>query len=264
MNFQTVSTAEKLPESDGLKGGYDADGTTPAPLLRRALDYINTKVGSMLAALHAKGLAGLDHDDPLGQARPVPGHAVGADPDPRRADHRRARRSLGHRPSGRRRTAGRLLDRRRRDAALAPLPHAGSAAFAKSYLLAHNGTGNDIEGNPKAYTSSGLKTLYAGEEAADYFGASTTDPRVPDLFGIAQYGVVYTGGKGKIAEHGGANPQDRDVPLVVSGGPVDQHAVDTQTVETTQIAPTILSLLGLDPGALEAVEIEGTETLEIH
>jgi hypothetical protein len=135
--------------------------------------------------------------------------------------------------------------------------------FAKSYLLADNGTGNDIEGNPKAYTSSGLKTLYAGTEAAEYFGTSTTDPRVPDLFGVSQYGVVYTGGKGKIAEHGGANPQDRDVPLVVSGAGVDHHAVDTQTVETTQIAPTILSLLGLDPGALEAVEIEGTETLEV-
>jgi phosphoglycerol transferase MdoB-like AlkP superfamily enzyme len=86
---------------------------------------------------------------------------------------------------------------------------------------------------------------------------------VPDLFGIAQYGTVYTGGQGKIAEHGGANPQDRDVPLVISGGGVAQHAVNTQTVETTQIAPTILSLLGLDPGALEAVEIEGTETLQV-
>jgi arylsulfatase A-like enzyme len=53
------------------------------------------------------------------------------------------------------------------------------------------------------------------------------------------------------------------VPLVVSGGGVAQHAVNTQTVETTQIAPTILSLLGLDPGALEAVEIEGTETLDV-
>ncbi len=137
-------------------------------------------------------------------------------------------------------------------------------AFAKSYLLASNGTGNDIEGNPKPYTSSGLKTLYAGEEAAEYFGTSTSDPRVPDLFGISQYGVVYTGGQGKIAEHGGANPQDREVPLVVSGGPIDRHAVDSQTVETTQIAPTILQLLGLDPGALEAVEIEGTEALELN
>ena len=86
---------------------------------------------------------------------------------------------------------------------------------------------------------------------------------MPDLFGISQYGVVYTGKKAKIAEHGGANPQDRDVPLVVSGAGVGFHSVDSQTVETTQIAPTILSLLGLDPGALEAVEIEGTETLPV-
>ena len=41
MNFQTVSTAQKLPTSDGLTGGYLADGATPGPLLSRALDYIN-------------------------------------------------------------------------------------------------------------------------------------------------------------------------------------------------------------------------------
>jgi hypothetical protein len=137
-------------------------------------------------------------------------------------------------------------------------------AFAKAYLLAADGTGNDIAGDPKPYTGSGLTTLYAGEEAAEYFGTSTTDPRVPDLFGISRYGVVYTGKQAKIAEHGGANPQDREVPLVISGAGVGAHAVDPQTVETTQIAPTILSLLGLDPEALEAVEIEGTETLQVH
>jgi hypothetical protein len=32
-------------------------------------------------------------------------------------------------------------------------------------------------------------------------------------------------------------------------------------VENTQIAPTILSLLGLDPRALQAVRIEGTQVL---
>ena len=30
-------------------------------------------------------------------------------------------------------------------------------------------------------------------------------------------------------------------------------------VETTQVAPTILAALGLDPRALEAVQIEGTQ-----
>jgi arylsulfatase A-like enzyme len=32
-------------------------------------------------------------------------------------------------------------------------------------------------------------------------------------------------------------------------------------VETTQIAPTILDLLGLDPNALQAVQVEGTQVL---
>jgi hypothetical protein len=39
MNFQTVSTAEKLPSSDGLTGGYYPGTTTPGPLLQRALNY---------------------------------------------------------------------------------------------------------------------------------------------------------------------------------------------------------------------------------
>jgi len=34
-------------------------------------------------------------------------------------------------------------------------------------------------------------------------------------------------------------------------------------VETTQIAPTILKLLGLDPSALQAVRLEGTQALPV-
>ena len=34
-----------------------------------------------------------------------------------------------------------------------------------------------------------------------------------------------------------------------------------QPVETTQIAPTIVKLLGLDPDRLQAVQIEGTRVL---
>ena len=264
MNFQTVSTAEKLPESDGLKGGYEADGTTPGPLLRRALEYVNTKVGSMLAALHAKGLASSTTvilSAKHGQSPDTPS-ALTRIPDGPILEGLDEAWATAHPEDTEQLVAFSIDD----DGMILWLHYRTpeALAFAKSYLLAHNGTGNNIEGNPKPYTSSGLKTIYAGEEAAEYFGTSTTDPRVPDIFGISQYGVVYTGGKGKIAEHGGANPQDRDVPLVVSGGPVNQHSVNTQTVETTQIAPTILSLLGLDPGALEAVEIEGTETLQVH
>ena len=135
--------------------------------------------------------------------------------------------------------------------------------FARSFLLNHSGTGNDIDGKAKAYTASGLKAVLAGADAANYFDVAVGDPRVPDVLGIAQYGVVYTGKTAKIAEHGGANPQDRDVALVVAGDPVGHHSVAKDPVETTQIAPTILKLLGLDPNLLAAVQIEHTHVLPL-
>lgn len=42
-----------------------------------------------------------------------------------------------------------------------------------------------------------------------------SEPRHPDVVGIARHGVVYTGGMSKIAEHGGGDPQDRHVPILV-------------------------------------------------
>jgi hypothetical protein len=105
-----------------------------------------------------------------------------------------------------------------------------------------------------------LAKIYAGKAAARYFGVPSSDPRHPDVWGVTQVGVVYTGGT-KIAEHGGANPADRNVPIVVYAPGAVKPGTHRQGVETTQIAPTILDLLGLDPSALEAVQIEGTRAL---
>ncbi len=124
---------------------------------------------------------------------------------------------------------------------------AAATSFAKDFLLEQEGTGNNINGKPKAYTQSGLRTAYAGAAAANFLRVQPGDPRVPDILGIAQYGTVYTGHQAKIAEHGGDNPQDRHVLLVVAGGPITDPGVVSSAVETTQIAPTILSLLGLNP-----------------
>jgi len=101
--------------------------------------------------------------------------------------------------------------------------------FAKNVLLSYSGTGTgtdghakatDINSNPKAYTQAGNATIYAGQDAANFIGVPFNDARVPDLIGITHFGTVYTGGTGKIAEHGGDNVQDRHVPILVSGGPV--------------------------------------------
>ena len=264
MNFQTVSTAEKLPTSDGLAGGYLADGVTPGPLLSRALDYINTKIGEMLAAIKARHLEqstvvilsakhGQSPDTPSALTR-IPDGPIVEELDTAWKEAN---------PSDTTPLVAFSVDD---DGMLIWLNDRSHEAtkFAKRFLLDHSGTGNDINGNPKPYTSSGLAKVYAGHAAARYFGVAPGDPRVPDVFGVSQYGVVYTGKQGKIAEHGGANPQDREVPLVVSGNPIGTHEVRGGWVETTQIAPTILKLLGLNPDTLQAVQEEGTPLLPLN
>src|SRR6266700_3745595 len=210
MNFQTVSTAEKLPSSDGLTGGYLPGGSIGGPLLARALDAIN----AAWTAAHpgAGDLVSFATDDDVMQL---------------------------------------WLSE----------PSQAAADFAKNYLLAHTAAGNDVNGNPITVAASGLRTVYAGGAAAAFFGVPNGDPRHPDVFGIVRHGVVYTGGKGKIAEHGGADRQDRNVPILVVLPGLHHGSTTPAPVETTQIAPTILGLLGLNPRDLQSVRIEHTHVL---
>ena len=136
-----------------------------------------------------------------------------------------------------------------------------AADFAADWLMSHPATGNTIDGSSRTLAHSGLRRIYAGAAAAQYFHVPVADPRHPDLWGVVQVGVVYTGGKGKIAEHGGSNPADRRVPLVVYAPGTVASGIHAERVKTTEIAPTILRLLGLDPSALQAVREEGTAVL---
>ncbi len=136
-----------------------------------------------------------------------------------------------------------------------------AADFVKQYLLTHSAAGNNISGNAVTVSASGLKAVYAGAASAAFYGVPNSDPRHPDVTGIAQHGVVYTGGEAKIAEHGGDDPQDRNVPILVVSPTLPHGATIGAPVETTQIAPTILTLLGLSPEQLQAVQIEHTRLL---
>jgi hypothetical protein len=261
MNFQTISTAEKLPTSNGMTGGYLADGVTPGPLLATSLDYLNTQLGSFVTELrrdHLDRTTEIILSAKHGQSPTQPA-ALTRIPDGPLIAGLNAAWDAAH-PG-----AGPLVAQATDDDAMMMwLTDRTPAAtgFAKQYLLARSGTGNDINGNPKPYTASGLQTLYAGADAARFFHVAPGDSRVPDLWGVVQHGVVYTGGQGKIAEHGGADQQDRNVPLVVAGAATeDGGRVVNRPVETTQIAPTILRLLDLNPGALRAVRIEHTAVL---
>ena len=259
LNFQSVSTAQKLPVSDGRAGGYQADGRTPGPVLSSALDFVDAQLGRFTAELAKQGLAGqttIIVSAKHGQSPTVPGQLTRID-DGAIVDALDAAWTAAGHPGPL--VAFSIDD----DTMLMWLTDRSPAAtaFARNFLLHHDGTGNDITGAAKPYAASGLSRVYAGAAAAAFIGVPAADQRVPDVIGIAQPGVVYTSKKSKIAEHGGDTPADRNVPIVVSGAGAGAGRTVTRPVETTQIAPTILRLLGLDPGELDAVRIQRTPAL---
>jgi arylsulfatase A-like enzyme len=93
------------------------------------------------------------------------------------------------------------------------------------------------------------------------FGDASKDSRIPDIAIQPVDGVMYAKpSASKIAEHGGFSSEDSHVPILVSNPALAASTVSDR-VSTMQIAPTILVALGLDPMALQAVKVEGTEPL---
>jgi hypothetical protein len=259
MNFQTVSTAEKLLSSDGLNGGYLPGTTTPGPLLARALDFINAKLQAMDEALVAQGLGGstaIIVSAKHGQSPQDP-NALTRIKDGPIIDAINAAWDAAHPGAGNLIVAG--VDDDAWQSYLSDTSQK-AADFVKDYLWSHSATGVAYDGSTRTLAHSGLTEVFAGRAAARYFGVPVGDPRHPDVWGVTQVGVVYTGGS-KIAEHGGANPADRNVPIVLYAPGVVAPGTYRPSVETTQIAPTILDLLGLDPNALQGVQLEGTPVL---
>ncbi|KAA0022361.1 alkaline phosphatase family protein [Antrihabitans cavernicola] len=259
MNFQSVSTAEKLPTSGGKTGGYEADGVTPGPVLASALDFVDKQVGRFVDELKAKGQS--DNTTIIVSAKhgqgPMKPDTLNRIDDGKIIDGLNAAWAATH-PDNKELITHSVDD----DAMIMWLSDrsADAATFAKNYLLGQSGNGTDIAGNPKPFHASGLDQVYAGTDAAGYFGTKPGDSRVPDIYATTQPGTVFTAGKSKIAEHGGVAADDRNVPLVVAGA-TGGHTVIDADVATAQIAPTVLQRLGLNPDDLQAVAAEHTAVL---
>jgi hypothetical protein len=93
------------------------------------------------------------------------------------------------------------------------------------------------------------------------FNNPKVDARTPDIIVVPTLGTIYSTSHAKVAEHGGFSADDTHVALLVVNGGAPRGATVGQEVQTTQIAPTILKALGLNPNALEAVRMEGTQVL---
>jgi arylsulfatase A-like enzyme len=105
-----------------------------------------------------------------------------------------------------------------------------------------------------------IQTIFSGTSLQLGFPDPATDSRAPDIIVLPELGVIYSNSTSKDAEHGGFGLDDTSVALVVSNPHLDRVTVQSP-VETAQIAPSILRALGLDAGALQAVQVQRTQGL---
>lgn len=251
MNFQAVSVGQKLIEK-GVKGGYtDAQGTMSAAL-RADIRFVDGALGQfvneLVRAHHLDDTTiivtakhGQSPIDPT-HFFPIPGSA-GTNGTPPSA-------ILGASflPDSELNQIGATED----DISLLWLKPGASTAAAVELLQAH---AKDIGGGEIFYGES-LEPLF-GKPGLPVHGG---DPRTPDIIVAPNVGVVYTGSTKKQSEHGGFAHDDTNVMLLVSSTTLRPRTVES-FVETSQVAPTILKLLGHSPAELDAVRAEGTPVL---
>jgi Type I phosphodiesterase / nucleotide pyrophosphatase len=267
MNFQAVSVGQKLEKDNaaggctadtdstinGQPGGYlDGEGT-PTAVLAYGLKKTDDALGRMVKALkdqhiYSSTLIIVTAKHGQSPINPVktnkPGHfadLVAALPD---AGTNPAAAILANAAACSTGPCGFVQDD---DIALIWLPDQTKDAEVAAYLNA----------NAKALF---IDEVLAGNEIKLKFRNPRTDSRTPDILVQPIYGTIYTTSKAKNAEHGGFSFGDTQVGLIVSNPSIDHRVVKTPVL-TSQVAPSILQALGLDPNKLQAVQREGTAVL---
>jgi hypothetical protein len=256
MNFQAVSVGQKLIESSGPgRGGYlDAAGTPTGNLLSD-IEFADDSIGEMVMKLKDHGL----YESTLiiitakhGQS-PIDPNAYDAVP---------GKTSNGLSPA--------TLISNQLHAAMPPSEDPNGTGIGAteddvSLLWLTNPSFTDaavalLETNRAA---TGIGQIYNGPSVAlnyNWPGLPPNDPRTPDIIVTPNVGVTYTGSNAKLMEHGGFAHDDTNVMLLLSNPGIAPRTVFSE-VGTLQIAPTILTALGIDPRKLDGVRLEGTGVL---
>jgi hypothetical protein len=252
MNFQAVSVGQKLIEKSGPTGGYQDSIGTPTDSLLGEFKFVDASLGEMVSHLRSGGL--LDStliiitakhgQTPIDPNRILPIPGPGAVPN-------------GQTPSS-------ILG-----SAFLPDSEVNQIGPTEDdvsllWLTDSSKTGDAVKLLEANAASDAVSQIYSGPTLALLFNAPGLppdgDPRTPDIIVTPNNGVVYTGSARKLMEHGGFNHDDTNVMLLLSNPNLEAKTI-TGPVETTQVAPTILKALGLNPGALQAVQKEHTAVL---
>ena len=263
-NYQTLSVAQKAANASG--GGYTDDKFTPGPQVAAAITYIDAAIGKMVAELKSKNLyattmivvSAKHGQSPSDHSKLVKnGDTLTA--LMQSAGYIDAAGNWGQNAT----TTGNLNDGtglvgtgtvQTDDLGLICLRDQTQTAAAIATLKANLGcAGSGIcADGPQAY-------ILSGSQLAAQFG-DPAQGRTPDIIVQPNPGVIYSSSKKKDAEHGGNAPDDAHVGLLVSYPTLTGQTLATSVV-TTQVAPTILKSLKLDPSLLNAVKAEGTAVL---
>jgi hypothetical protein len=267
MNFQAVSVGQKLskdntgggctadtyPKINGQPGGYKDGSGTPTAVLAYGLEKTDEALAAMIQALKDEHIyestlfivSAKHGQSPINPTKVnKPGHfadLVAALPDATTNPGGIAIANAAACSTG---PCGFVQDD---DIALIWLQDQSQTKAVASYLNANA---------PALF----IDEVMAGDELTLKFNSPHGDSRVPDIIVQPQYGTIYTGSTKKNAEHGGFSFGDTNVGLVVSNPELHATVIKTP-VATSQVAATILQVLGIDPDSLKSVRVEHTEPL---
>jgi hypothetical protein len=248
MNFQAVYTGESVSEPGVGVGGYQNAAALPSAELLQEIESVDTSIGDIVNALKDRGI----YDDTLIFITAKHG---GSPIDPTRYVADGAN------------TPATLMGTRI-PFSESPLNPTGIGATEDDVSVLWLNKGESVPSAVELLEQNaaaiGLGQIYYGPTLALNYGVGGwepgQDPRTPDIIVTPNVGVTYSGSTTMIADHGGFAHDDTNVMLLVSLPCFQPQTIFAETA-TTQVAPTIVKALGLNPSALTAVKAEGTPVL---
>jgi predicted AlkP superfamily pyrophosphatase or phosphodiesterase len=250
MNFQAVYFGESLSEPGVAVGGYMNAAAVPSGELFKEIKFVDASIGDIVSGLKNSGI----YNDTLIIVTAKHGDSP-IDPSLYVADGTNTPATIlagdGYIPYSE-----------------SPLNPTGIGATEDDvsvlWLNAGASVPNAVQILENNAAAIGLGQIFYGPTLALNYGVGGLgpglDPRAPDIIVTPNIGVTYSGSTTMIGDHGGFAHDDTNVMMLVANPSFDAQTVFSGTT-TAQVAPTILKALGLDPRALDAVQIEGTPVL---
>jgi hypothetical protein len=248
MNFGSVYFGQSLNEPGVGVGGYKNAAAVPSDELLKQIEFVDASVGQIVSALTNAGI----YDDTLIIVTAKHGESP-IDTSQYVADGVNTPATL----------LGTAIPYSE-----SPLNATGIGATEDDVSVLWLKPGRSVKAAVDLLNNNaaaiGLGEIYYGPTLALNFGiggwVAGDDPRTPDIIVTPNVGVTYSGSTSMVGDHGGFAHDDTNVILLVANSAFTAQTVSAGTT-TSQVAPTIVKALGLNPTALDAVKAEGTPVL---